>query len=341
VTGFKPFLTALALLGVAGMSGSPIAPADPAATASEGMSPQGSAEIRRLAEMAVAQQESLLASGEDAVFRNAAIPLGETRLETLSGGAGLARSGPAYDTALRCLAQAVYYEAANEPLRGRRAVAQVVLNRLRHPAYPDSVCGVVYEGANERICQFSFTCDGSLNRGPAPVLWREAEEIARQALAGRQERSVGTSTHYHADYVLPRWAFEMGKIGQIGRHIFYRFNGSWGSAGAFTRRWAGREEIPQIGPRPGKTDETALAAAEPEFVPGTTVTPDVRDRHAPSDVGGRIDTTKGWRPSIPNPVETRSAYSGTVQAHGELPAPGGRDDQALVYLNAQAEEAVK
>jgi spore germination cell wall hydrolase CwlJ-like protein len=69
------------------------------------------------------------------------------------------------------MTQAVYYEAAYEPLQGRRAVAQVVLNRVRHPAFPNSVCGVVYQGSNQRVCQFSFTCDGSLNRKPSAAAW--------------------------------------------------------------------------------------------------------------------------------------------------------------------------
>ena len=81
-------------------------------------------------------------------------------------------------TALKCLTQAVYYEAGFEPIAGRRAVAQVVLNRAAHPAFPKSVCGVVYQGVNRPVCQFSFTCDGSLGRRPDPAAWREAEAVA-------------------------------------------------------------------------------------------------------------------------------------------------------------------
>src|SRR5207253_7963289 len=117
-------------------------------------------------------------------------------------------------TALRCLTQAIYYEAANEPETGKRAVAQVVINRMRHPAYPKSVCGVVYEGANAAVCQFSFTCDGALLRAPAQRQWAESRAVAEAALAGNVLPEVGSATNYHADYVLPRWAFTLGKITQ-------------------------------------------------------------------------------------------------------------------------------
>src|SRR3546814_8534020 len=83
--------------------------------------------------------------------------------------------------------QAIYYEAATESDSGKAAVAQVILNRLRHPAFPRTVCGVVYQGSSRPGCQFSFTCDGSIRRAPVPALWRRAAEIARAALAGHVE----------------------------------------------------------------------------------------------------------------------------------------------------------
>ena len=141
-----------------------------------------------------------------------------------------------------CLTQAIYYEAAIEPIEGMQAVAQTVLNRLRHPAYPKSVCGVVYQGS-QRItgCQFSFTCDGSLARVPAPELWDRARGVAQKALSGFVLKSVGTATHYHADYVAPYWSPTLYKIHTIGRHIFYRWTGPWGLPPAFTGRYAGGE----------------------------------------------------------------------------------------------------
>ena len=141
-----------------------------------------------------------------------------------------------------CMAQAIYYEAAREPLKGQQAVAQVVLNRMRHPAYPKSVCGVVFQGAARVTgCQFTFTCDGSLRWAPQADLWRRAEDVARKALAGYVDKDVGSATHYHASYVAPYWAPTLVKMTQVGAHIFYRWTGPWGEPPAFTGRYAGRE----------------------------------------------------------------------------------------------------
>jgi len=145
--------------------------------------------------------------------------------------------------ALRCLSQAIYYEAAREPREGQRAVAQVVLNRVRHPAYPNSVCGVVFQGsARSTGCQFSFTCDGSLTWAPEPGLWRQVESVAREALEGFVETGVGSATHYHADYVAPYWAPTLVKMTKVGAHIFYRWTGPMGEPPAFTSRYVGGEE---------------------------------------------------------------------------------------------------
>ncbi len=271
----------------------------------------------------------LVLQGETAQARNSRIPMAANSLERVSALTGIPQAGPQYETALKCMTQAVYYEAASEPLKGKRAVAQVVLNRMRHSAYPNSVCGVVYEGSNRRVCQFSFTCDGSLLRRPMTPQWQKSREVAQAALAGRTETSVGTATHYHADYVLPRWAFKLGKLEKIGLHIFYRFKGNWGSADAFSRRWSGREVIPALN---FDRLRQRLAAGEvdyepePEFVPGLTVVRDVKDRHADLDVGGRIDTTKAWRPSIPDPVTASSSYRATL---GEQDEDTASEDAAM------------
>jgi len=144
--------------------------------------------------------------------------------------------------AVHCMAQAIYYEAARESVKGQQAVAQVVLNRMRHPAYPKSVCGVVFQGAARATgCQFTFTCDGSLRWAPQAFLWRRAEEVAKKALAGYVDKEVGSATHYHASYVAPYWAPTLVKMTQVGAHIFYRWTGPWGEPPAFTGRYAGRE----------------------------------------------------------------------------------------------------
>jgi spore germination cell wall hydrolase CwlJ-like protein len=146
-----------------------------------------------------------------------------------------------------CLAQAVYYEARSESEGGQRAVAQVVLNRVRHPAWPDSVCGVVYQGPMRAGggCQFTFTCDGSLAIRPSGAKWDEAQRIAAEALGGRTYDPVGLATHYHTSAVFPAWAPRLVKIGVIGAHNFYRLPGLGGAPGAFDEAYAGREPFPR------------------------------------------------------------------------------------------------
>ena len=161
----------------------------------------------------------------------------------------------------RCLTEAIYYEGALEPERGQRAIAQVVLNRVRHPAYPDTVCGVVFQGSERDTgCQFTFTCDGSRARAPVASLWQRANRIAKAALGGAVEPSVGLATHYHADYVMPYWSASLDGAGQIGRHMFYRWKGGAGQPGAFAMRYAGREPLVAAW-TPRRTDP-ALAATE-------------------------------------------------------------------------------
>lgn len=147
--------------------------------------------------------------------------------------------------AQECLAQAIYYEAASESDAGQRAVAQVVLNRVAHPAYPRSVCGVVYQGSERRTgCQFTFTCDGSLVRQRSTSGFRRASRIAREALSGVVYAPVGTATHYHTLAVNPYWASSLESVGVIGAHIFYRWPGAAGRPEAFTARYSGAEPVP-------------------------------------------------------------------------------------------------
>lgn len=280
----------------------------------------------QIATMSTGVDQALVVTGDSAVDRNALIPISGLPVGRMSPFTAIGTSSPAYGTALRCMTQAIYYEAANEPETGKRAVAQVVINRLKHPAYPNSVCGVVYEGANARVCQFSFTCDGSLLRAPAAPQWNESRRIAAEALAGVTEPSVGTATNYHADYVVPRWAFTLGKLTQIGRHIFYRLPGRVGSEGAFGDRWTGVEQIPQLNMNrlraalDARLTEEVMVEPEDAFVPGLTVTPDASDRHAPIDVGGRLDTTTTWRLSIPDPTELSTGYKSTISVQGDATA---------------------
>ncbi|HKX77199.1 MAG TPA: cell wall hydrolase [Novosphingobium sp.] len=144
--------------------------------------------------------------------------------------------------ALDCLTAAVYYEAASEADSGQRAVAQVVLNRVAHSAYPDTVCGVVYQGSQRRTgCQFTFTCDGSLARRPNRMFWLRAENVARDALAGYVYTPIGLATHYHTVAVNPYWAPSLHYLGTIGAHRFYSFQGAAGRRGAFRFAYLGGE----------------------------------------------------------------------------------------------------
>ncbi|MFB0611055.1 cell wall hydrolase [Aurantiacibacter poecillastricola] len=166
-------------------------------------------------------------------------------------------SGTDIMRAQECLASAIYYEAASESEAGQRAVAQVVLNRVAHRAWPSTVCGVVFQGsARATGCQFTFTCDGSLARRPSRNGWERASRIARAALAGVVYEPVGLSTHYHTLAVHPYWAPSLTRSTVIGAHIFYRTPGQAGEQGAFSFTYRGGE------PQPGRS----LAASGPDPV---------------------------------------------------------------------------
>jgi spore germination cell wall hydrolase CwlJ-like protein len=177
----------------------------------------------------------------------------------------LRASGPERDRAVLCMTQAIYYEAALEPTEGQQAVAQTVLNRVRHPDFPKSVCGVVYEGSQLPIgCQFSFTCDGSLARPPMEPYWTRAKTVAEAALDGFVAGDVGSATHYHADYVFPRWGPQMVKIVQLGAHIFYRFPGPAGAPQVLTGRYEGRElAVALVSPAQAALEAARTAQALP------------------------------------------------------------------------------
>lgn len=264
------------------------------------------------------QANQIQAIGDQAKLINAALPfaggpLHAARPFTVGGGELDQRR------ALLCLTQAVYYEAGFEPLEGRRAVAQVVLNRMRHPAFPKSVCGVIYQGAGSGVCQFTFVCDGALYRAPARDAWLRAEEIAQAALAGYVDTTVGEATHYHADYVAPRWAPLLAKVAQIGQHIFYRWPGAWGQPAAFIGRYIGEPRDP-LSMRPPKPVGQplmieAIAEATGPITDGTVL------KRAPDDVGGLLDTTKGWTLHIPGPEESPAAARLIATQEGKPATP--------------------
>jgi hypothetical protein len=172
-----------------------------------------------------------------------------------------AATGGDLRSALACLTAAVYYEARSEGEEGQRAVAQVVLNRVAHPAFPRTVCGVVYQGSNRSTgCQFSFTCDGSLRRSREPQAWVRAERIAAAALAGSVYAPVGVATHYHTTAIHPWWADSLARAVTIGSHIFYRWNGRWGDPTSTQRPYVGGEAFAGARPRGGAADRTQTVA---------------------------------------------------------------------------------
>ena len=150
---------------------------------------------------------------------------------------------------LDCLTQAAYYEARGEGRDGMRAVVQVVLNRVRHPAFPKSVCGVVFQGAGRRTgCQFSFTCDGSMRGRVNQSAWNRAREIASGALSGEVYARVGNATHFHTTAVAPSWRHSLVRVSQVGDHLFYRFGGRSGASGSFsyTPRPSSEADAPRL-----------------------------------------------------------------------------------------------
>lgn len=175
--------------------------------------------------------------GETARDLNATIPfaiLGADRPAPFR----LAPASAGFARALDCLASAVLYEAGDDR-KGQAAVAQVVLNRMRHPAFPHSVCAVVYQGSERTTgCQFTFTCDGALRRTPSPSAWQRARETAAAFLAGETHPAVGMATHYHTDWVYPYWSGTLDKIARADTHLFFRWRGGWGRKAAFTSSYA-------------------------------------------------------------------------------------------------------
>lgn len=125
---------------------------------------------------------------------------------------------------LDCLTQAVYFEARGESVRGQAAVATVIMNRVKNPHFPKTVCGVVYQGASHHGCQFSFACDGSVERVADWDAWEQARKVAARALSGVVLRDVGSATHFHTTAVDPEWGSRMLRVAQVGLHVFYRFN---------------------------------------------------------------------------------------------------------------------
>ncbi|CAM3209431.1 Cell Wall Hydrolase [Sphingomonas antarctica] len=181
----------------------------------------------------------------------------------------LSAVGDEREKAITCLAAAGYYEAGDDADR-QKSVDQVVLNRVRHPAFPKSICAVVFQGAERSTgCQFTFACDGSLaSRQPAAAAWARARTVAEHALQGTVDKRVGLATHYHTDWVMPYWGPTLDKIARVKTHLFFRWKGWWGTQPAFRGGYAGNEPLdPRIAYlAPGLSAEAAATVGPPPVV---------------------------------------------------------------------------
>ena len=215
----------------------------------------GSAQRDRQAELLTARLEQLRSPTGDNNLRRVSLS-GPTAAQPFRLGGALDASRD-----LECLTQAAYYEARGEGRDGMKAVTQVVLNRVRHRAFPNSVCSVVFQGAGRRTgCQFSFTCDGSMRGRVNRAAWNRARDIASAALSGAVYARVGNATHFHTTGVSPRWRNALVRVSQVGDHLFYRFGGRSGSGAAFS--YAGRPSTDADAPQLIRADlETAAPVA--------------------------------------------------------------------------------
>ena len=245
--------------------------------------------------------------------------------------------------ALQCLTAAIYYEAALEPREGQQAVAQVVLNRMRHPGYPKSVCGVVFQGSDRPGCQFSFACDGSMARPPVAWAWRNAREVAEQALDGFVMTRVGTATHYHTSWVMAAWTPTLLKVAQIGAHLFFRPLGPAGDPSEFRAHYGGGEAAASKVDMIGKA---TTAAAAPQSLlrasaAGSMVAPKafVRDGRTIVLPAGTVFLTNLRQPGaagVPSPpmhamIAMRAAAAKAAMA-GASPAQALADAAEAVVL---------
>ena len=256
--------------------------------------------------------------------------------------------------ALDCLTAAVYYEARSETDDGQRAVAQVVLNRVRNPAFPGSVCGVVYQGSLRSTgCQFSFTCDGSLAHRREPGAWERARAIASAALAGEVYGPVGSAMYYHTTAVHPFWENSLTPVTTIGAHIFYRWGADLDNSFEFRQRYAGIE--PVGAGQSGWDDATQVLVRY-----GTTESSGVMVHRGGASAAALASSTGGIDPTQPATlatiagvtIHTGSGVAGGGNAPGvrlhygngsstpaETPAPATETAQAAPAPEAPAADA--
>lgn len=210
----------------------------------------------------------------DALARNAAVPFVSDAVKPAQP---FRFTGTMLDRqrAIDCLALAAMAEAGGSDA-GQRAVMQVVLNRVRHPAFAKTICGVVFQGAERATgCQFTFTCDGSLARQYGEALWQAARKRAAAAMDGYVFGKVGTATHYHTDWVYPYWSPSLDKIAKVDTHLFFRWKGYWGTPASFRAPYRGGEAalVQAVSRAQGAIPQPATdSGLMPVGVPGQRVT---------------------------------------------------------------------
>src|SRR5271169_1473055 len=186
------------------------------------------------------------------------IATGKDESRVLSPAQRLGLVGKPRIEAQKCLADAVYFEARGEVMKGQEAVAQVIVNRVFSGYYPHDVCGVVYQNAHRHLaCQFTFACEGKdLNKIDEPDMWEQAKQIARDMLDGKiWLAEVGHATHYHAYWVHPSWIHEMTRLYRLGVHTFYR-----------PRNWGDGDDAPIFGPNAPETTASVNPASLAAFL---------------------------------------------------------------------------
>jgi spore germination cell wall hydrolase CwlJ-like protein len=220
---------------------------------------------------------------------------------------------------LECLSEAVYYEARGETPSGQAAVAQVVLNRVRHPSFPKSICGVVFQGAYTHTgCQFSFACDGSMRRTREAGAWKRAQRVAAHALSGTVMSEVGAATHFHTTGVAPGWGPRLLRVAQVGMHVFYRFGGRSGAPDAFSRtpRPSTADELPDVTLASLSTGQMAGMTADNKSAPiqlasALVISSPAQPAAAPGGMGGPLGAVSepASAPTM-HPTKTSSPSSG-------------------------------
>ncbi len=214
-----------------------------------------------------------------------------------------------------CLTAAIYYEAASETDDGMRGVAQTVINRVRHPSFPNTVCGVVFQGSQRvGVCQFTFSCDGAMARAPSKPNWLRASRIAAAALNGYVFPGVGLATHYHTQAIWPRWGKSLVMTNIVGAHIFHRWRGRWGMPDAFRAPYLGREPVP--GPYTPVAQQLAVLSGKGGAGIDAALFPEGSGAAAPLPATAAAPTPQAMT-QAERPIGTPAAPAATAPAYAD------------------------